>query len=73
MEATIEPDGQVRHLEPVELSEPQAALVTVLEKFADEASGDVMALLSEAARGADWSRPEEGTARAHWQPDGYFS
>ena len=67
IEAVIDPDGSVRLLEPVSLSEPRRALVTVLDEEADEAGADASALLSEAAL-ADWDRDEEDAAWAHLQP-----
>jgi hypothetical protein len=67
IEAVIDPDGSVRLLEPVSLSEPRRALVTVLDEEADEAGPDAGALLSEAAL-ADWNRDEEDAAWAHFQP-----
>lgn len=67
IEAVIDPDGSVRLLEPISLSEPRRALVTVLEEEADEAETDAGALLSEAAL-ADWNRDEEDAAWAHLQP-----
>ncbi|CAN5894147.1 hypothetical protein BH23GEM7_BH23GEM7_17680 [soil metagenome] len=69
IEAIIEPDGQVRLLEEVQLSGTRRALVTVLDEPADEASGTTSALLSESALGEDWNRPEEDTAWAHRQPE----
>lgn len=67
IEAIIEPDGRVRLLESVELSGTHRALVTLLEESADEASGDITALLSEPALVEDWNRPEEDAAWAHLQ------
>lgn len=69
IEAVIERDGRVRLLEAVELSGTHRALVTVLEESADEASGDITALLSEPALAEDWSRSEEDAAWAHLQPE----
>jgi hypothetical protein len=67
IEAVIDPDGTVRLLEPVTLSQSRRALVTVLEEEADEADANLPALLSEAAL-ADWNRDEEDSAWAHLQP-----
>jgi hypothetical protein len=69
IEAIIEPDGQVRLLEEVQLSGSRRALVTVLDEPADEASDISTALLSESALAEDWNRPEEDTAWAHLQPE----
>ena len=64
VEAIIEPDGQIRLLEPLNLSHPARALVTVLEAE----SLDDNALLSEAALAEDWEREEEDEAWQHLQP-----
>lgn len=61
IEAVIEADGRVRLLEPVALTTAHRALVTVLEESADEAGGNITALLSEPAL-ADWNSEEEGAA-----------
>lgn len=65
VEAIIQPNGEVRLLEPVKLSSSRRALVTILEEspLAYDA-----ALLSEAALKEDWNRPEEDAAWAHLQP-----
>lgn len=67
LEAVVEPSGKVRLLEPLELSEPRRALVTILED-APRISVAETALLSEQALAEDWSRPEEDEAWAHLQP-----
>ena len=58
--ATIDCDGTVRLTEPVELTRPFRALVTVLDT---PAVADTL-LLSEAAL-SDWNSPEEDEAWAH--------
>ena len=65
VEAIIEPSGQVRLIEPVHVSSPRRALVTILEEapLAHDA-----AFLSEAALAEDWNRSEEDVAWAHLQP-----
>ncbi len=65
VEAVIEPNGEVRLVEPVHVSSPRRALVTILEEAptVNDAS-----LLSEEALAEDWSRAEEDTAWAHLQP-----
>ncbi len=65
VEAIIEPDGEVRLVEPVRVSSPRRALVTILDEapIIHEA-----ALLSEAALAEDWNRAEEDAAWAHLQP-----
>ncbi|MGO9203935.1 MAG: hypothetical protein ACLQM8_25725 [Limisphaerales bacterium] len=65
MDAVIEPGGEVRLVEPVHVSSPRRALVTILEE-SPRAHDD--ALLSEAALAEDWNRPEEDAAWAHLQP-----
>lgn len=62
LEAIIEPDGQVRLLEPISLSGARRALVTVLDEPAE-----LTALLSEPALATDWNRPEEEAAWQHLQ------
>lgn len=65
VEAIIDEQGNVRLLEPVQLSAARRALVTILEE--QPASGiSETALLSEPAL-ADWNRPEEDAAWAHLQ------
>jgi hypothetical protein len=64
VEAIIDAKGQVSLLEPVHLSSPRRALVTIL----DEDAAAETALLSEAALSEDWDRPEEDAAWAHLQP-----
>lgn len=65
VEAIIEPNGQVRLIEPVQVTSPRRALVTILEEspVVHDAS-----LLSEAALAEDWNRDEENAAWAHLQP-----
>jgi hypothetical protein len=65
VEAIIEPNGEVRLTELVQLPSPRRALVTILEEApADQES----ALLSELALADDWNRAEEDAAWAHLQP-----
>ncbi|MCD6588940.1 MAG: hypothetical protein J7K88_10370 [Candidatus Fermentibacteraceae bacterium] len=61
VEATIEVDGEVRIRESIHLSHPCRAIVTII----DESDIPDTAVLSEAALGEDWNRPEE--AWAHLQ------
>lgn len=68
IEAVIEADGRVRLLEPVSLTTAHRALVTVLEESADEAGGNITALLSEPAL-SDWNSEEEDAAWAHFQQE----
>ena len=64
-EAIIEPNGEVRLIEPIVVSSPCRALVTLLEEAPADRDA---ALLSEAALAADWNRAEEDAAWAHLQP-----
>ena len=66
VEAVVDPAGNVRLLEEVQLPGPRRALVTILE---DAPRSEETALLSEAAL-ADWNRPEEDAAWSHLQPAG---
>ena len=66
VEAVIEPNGSVRLLEPLSLTTPHRALVTVLDESSDEAGDNVTALLSEQAL-AEWNSEEEDAAWAHFQ------
>lgn len=62
--ATIDEQGNVRLLEPIQLPEPRRALVTILPSESDISE---TALLSEAALSEDWYRPEEEEAWSHLQ------
>jgi hypothetical protein len=63
-EATIEVDGQIHFREPVRVSHPCRAIVTIIE----ESDLSEAALLAEAALGVDWNKPEEDAAWSHLQP-----
>lgn len=65
VEAIIETNGNVRLVEPIHVSSPRRALVTILE---EEPMVHDAALLSEAALAEDWNRAEEDAAWAHLQP-----
>ncbi len=65
VEAVIQPNGDVLLVEPVHLASPRRALVTIMEEAPHPHD---VALLSEAALGEDWNRPEEDAAWAHLQP-----
>ena len=65
IEATIDEQGNVRLLQPIQLSKPRRAYVTIL---ADEQDIPEAALLSEAALAGDWNRSEEDTAWSHLHP-----
>ena len=66
IEATIDERGTVLLQEPIVLSAPHRALVTILE---EEPYFSETALLSEAALAEDWNRPEEDAAWSHLQPE----
>jgi len=57
IEAEVDEQGNIRPKEPVDLPPGSRVLITVLEP-----EGTETALLSEAALGADWNRPEEDAA-----------
>ena len=65
IEATIDEQGNVRLLQPIQLSKPSRAYVTIL---ADERDIPDTALLSEAALAEDRNRPEEDAAWSHLHP-----
>ena len=65
VEAKIDEQGNVRLLQPIQLSKPQRAYVTILD---DERDVPDTALLSEAALAGDWNRPEEDAAWSHLHP-----
>ena len=65
IEATIDEQGNVRLLHPIQLPKPRRAYVTIL---ADERDIPDTALLSEAALAEDWDRPEEDAAWSHLHP-----
>ena len=65
IEATIDEQGNVRLLQPIQLSRPRRAYVTIL---ADERDIPETALLSEVALAEDWNRPEEDVAWSHLHP-----
>ncbi len=67
IEAKIDENGHVRLLEPVRLSGPRRALVTILP---GESDTSMVALQSEAALAEDWNRPEENCAWSHLQQKG---
>ena len=64
VEVTIDEQGKVRLLEPIQLPEPRRAFVTILPSESDVSD---TALLSEAALSEDWDRPEEEAAWSHLQ------
>ncbi len=66
IEARIDEHGNIRLLEPVQLSGSRRALVTILDS---ESANDETALLSEAALAKDWNRPEEDAAWSQFKPE----
>lgn len=66
VEAMIDEAGNVRLLEPLQLSSVRRALVTILDDMHPGADSEP-AFLSEPALAADWNRPEEDAAWSHLQ------
>lgn len=67
VEAVLEEDGRLRLLENVELGHGRRVLVTFLDEQVESEKIADTALLSEAALGEDWERPEEDEAWQHLQ------
>jgi hypothetical protein len=63
IEATIDENGRIRLVEPLHLSHPCRAIVTIMDK--PEVAET--ALLSQQALARDWERPEEEEAWSHLQ------
>lgn len=66
VEAVIDKKGDVRLLEPIQVTAEQRAIVIVLE-HKPAISVPETALLSEPALANDWNRPEEDEAWSHLQ------
>lgn len=66
VEAVIDEKGNVRLLEPVELSSTRRAFVMILDDSPSIGIHDP-AILSERALGKDWDNPEEDAAWSHLQ------
>ena len=66
VEATIDEQGNVKLVKPIQLRRPLRAFVTI---FSEELDVPATALsnLSEAALAEDWLSPEEDAAWAHLQ------
>ena len=64
IEAVIGEQGNVGLMEPVRLPWSRRALVTILEDHPGMSGGETE-LLSEAALGEDWNRPDEDEACSH--------
>ena len=67
VEAVLEKDGRLRLLEDVDLTQAKRVLVTFLDEEMQHEGVSDTALLSEAALGQDWNRPEEDQAWQHLQ------
>ena len=67
VEAVLEKDGRLRLFENVDLTEAKRVLVTFLDEEIEQEGISETALLSEAALGEDWNRPEEEQAWQHLQ------
>lgn len=65
VEAIIEKNGEVHLQEPIHLSSPCRAIVTILDEKSDVIAET--ALLSEAVLSEDWNRQEEEEAWSHLQ------
>lgn len=65
VEAIIGENGEVHLQQPIHLSSPCRAIVTILDEKYDVFSET--ALLSEAVLSEDWNRPEEEEAWSHLQ------
>ncbi len=59
VEATIDEQGNVKLLEPIQLPKPGRAVVII---FSEEPNVSETALLSEEALAEHWLRPEEDAA-----------
>ena len=66
VEAVIDQVGNVRLLEPVQLSGERRAIVMILDDSPSQVPYDT-AILSERALAKDWDRPEEDAAWTHLQ------
>jgi hypothetical protein len=67
IEAVVEPDGRVRLSQPVRLTGPRRAVLTIM--IDEPADISETALLSEPALALDWDRPEEDEAWAKLQSE----
>jgi hypothetical protein len=68
IEAIIDEQGNVRLLEPVQLSSTRRALVMILEDAPSPPTNET-AFLSERTLGKDWNRPEEDVAWSYLQQE----
>ena len=64
VEAVIDPEGNLRLLQPIQLPAMRRALVTILDDE-PEPSALETAMMSEAALAVDWDTPEEDAAWSH--------
>lgn len=63
IEATVETNGEIHLREPLHVTRPCRAIVTIL----DDPEIPETALLSEHNLAPDWDRPEEDDAWSHLQ------
>ena len=68
VEAVVDSKGAVHLLKPLHLKSSRRALVTILDEDPSTEGVDGF-LLSEAALGEDWNRPEEEDAWSHLQQE----
>jgi hypothetical protein len=66
VEAMIDKQGNVRLLEPLQLTSSHRAIVVILDDPAWAGIHETV-LLSEHALAEDWNRPEEDAAWSHLQ------
>ncbi len=62
-EAVIDEDGQIHLIEPIHVTGPHRALVTVLDE--PSAAWDETLAAAEQSLAQDWLRPEEDETWAH--------
>jgi hypothetical protein len=65
VEAQIDEHGQIRLLEPIDLSHASRVFVTILPETSKEVNE--AALLSQTSLAVDWDREEEDKAWEHLQ------
>ena len=63
VEATIERNGEIHLIEPLQLAHSCRAIVTIM----DQPDVPETALLSQQTLAHDWERPEEDAAWSHLQ------
>ncbi len=68
IKAIIDQNGNVKLLEPIQLSATRRALVIILD-LPSEASAQETAILSESSLSTDWLNAEEDAAWQHLQSE----